>query len=78
VIDLDNSNCLDDHDHHHSQQDDESQLITRWEIMEQFPLLNTERTSVIHRILYVPWWHEHATQHGDIHYHQFTLYRRSN
>jgi len=45
-----------------------------WKVVAQYPFLDSERTSTLHRTLYIPYWHEHAIEKGEVKYHQYTLY----
>ena len=40
------------------------------------PFLKAERTSTIHRTLYIPYWHEQADLHGGVEYVDFILYAK--
>jgi alpha-1,2-mannosyltransferase len=39
------------------------------------PFLNAAATSTLHRVLYVPGWHEAAIQKGSVQYHDYVVYK---
>jgi hypothetical protein len=44
------------------------------EMVASFPFLDGERTSTLHRTLYLPFLHENAVLSGRVVYHSFALY----
>jgi alpha-1,2-mannosyltransferase len=60
IIDLQSSEC--------------AQSVSKQEIL-LVPFLDAERTSALHRILYLPYLHEKAVANGQVHYHNYALYR---
>ena len=60
VIDLEESGCI--------PHDDSSKII-----IAQAPFLDAAGTSTVHRILYIPFWHERAMESGKVHYHNYLL-----
>jgi alpha-1,2-mannosyltransferase len=49
--------------------DSESAIVFR------YPFLNAAATSTLHRVLYVPGWHEAAMHKGSVQYHDYVVYK---
>jgi alpha-1,2-mannosyltransferase len=48
------------------------------EIVQERPFLDAGRTQALHRVLYVPFLHERAVVHGQVHYQSYRLYKLSS
>ena len=46
------------------------------DIIAHAPFLDAEHTSTLHRVLYVPFWHEAALKQGNVHYLDYVLAKR--
>jgi alpha-1,2-mannosyltransferase len=44
-------------------------------VLASLPFLDGDRTSTLHRTLYLPYWHERARQTGQVVYQQYVLYK---
>lgn len=47
-----------------------------WKPIAQDPFLDAERTSTLHRTLYIPYLHEQAVAHGGVEYVDYVLYKK--
>jgi alpha-1,2-mannosyltransferase len=49
---------------------------SQWHPLRIEAFLDADRTSVIHRILYIPYWHESADLHGGVEYVDYALFEK--
>jgi alpha-1,2-mannosyltransferase len=89
IVDLQDDHESDDNDHDSTDSSDGENLcqsLTRghddaspsaFELIASVPFLDASRTvSSIHRVLYIPYFHERAVERGQVSYQRYVLYKK--